>query len=499
MNLELVVVLVYLLLVLSVGLAGGRGSSKGVTGYVAGDRSMNLLMLYFVLGAAIFSSFAFLGAPGWAYSRGSAAYFILVYGAFGFVPMYFLGPHARRVGARFGFVTQAEMLAHRFDSRTLSVVMAWLSVIVFIPYLVLQMKGAGYILEVISYGAIPAWVGAAMTYGVVTLYVLYSGLMGVGWTSVLQGMLMMVLAWGLGLYLPTYLYGGVGEMFDAILNSSEAALLQMPGLTASGAPWDWWGYSSAILVTAIGFSCWPHFFMKAFAARSDRTIKLTVVLYPTFQLFLIPILLIGFAGVLAHPGVDPADTILPQMLVGSDLPAWLIGLACAGTLAASMSSGDAILHAAASIGVRDGVGPLMKERLDDRKETLAIRGLVLLVGGIAYYFAVLSERSIVELLVMAYGGVAQIFPLLVAAFYCRNVTRAGALGGLVAGLSVNAMFLVFPELRPFPLHEGAYGLAANVLVMWGLSRLTQAPDRDKVAAFMGLDEPSDVAPVAEER
>ena len=37
------------------------------------------------------------------------------------------------------------------------------------------------------------------------------------------------------------------------------------------------------------------------------------------------------------------------------IPAVLVGLFCAGALAASMSSGDAMAHAAASIAVRDGV------------------------------------------------------------------------------------------------------------------------------------------------
>ena len=38
-----------------------------------------------------------------------------------------------------------------------------------------------------------------------------------------------------------------------------------------------------------------------------------------------------------------------------EIPALLVGLFCAGALAASMSSGDAMAHAAASIAVRDGV------------------------------------------------------------------------------------------------------------------------------------------------
>ena len=56
----------YLLLSLVMGIVPGLKVSKSSEGYVAGDRSMNLLLLYFVLGASIFSSFAFLGGPGWA-------------------------------------------------------------------------------------------------------------------------------------------------------------------------------------------------------------------------------------------------------------------------------------------------------------------------------------------------------------------------------------------------------------------------------------------------
>ena len=53
----LVVVGAYLLLSLVVGWRAGRGTSASATGYVAGDRSMGALLMYFVTGATIFSAF----------------------------------------------------------------------------------------------------------------------------------------------------------------------------------------------------------------------------------------------------------------------------------------------------------------------------------------------------------------------------------------------------------------------------------------------------------
>ncbi|MFQ5570184.1 MAG: sodium:solute symporter [Rhodothermales bacterium] len=479
---------VYLAVTLLMGIVPGRTVSNSVAGYVAADRTMNVVVLYFVLGASVFSSFAFLGGPGWAYSRGAAAFYILAYGIVGMVPLYFIGPRTRRLGARFGFVTQAELLVHRFGNQTLGIVLAVLSVVVFIPYLTLQMKGAGYILNVISEERIPMWLGALVTYGVVLVYVLTSGVMGVGWTNTFQGVFMLVIAWFLGLYLPYKLYGGVGPMFERIAASDLGAMLEAPGLEASGEPWNWWGFSSAVIVSAVGLSMWPHLFMKSYAARSEKSLRLTIVLYPTFQLFLVPILLIGFAGILAFPDVSPADTIVPYILTQVDLSPVIVGLVCAGTLAASMSTGDALLHAAASIGVRDGLTPLVARPPDDWTERLWIRLFVVVIGAIAYYFAVVSDVEIVQLLLGSYGGVAQIFPLMFAAFYWPRATGPGALAGLLAGLGVNTLFLLAPHLRPFPLHEGVYGLIANVLFFVIVSLVTHPEPTEKLRAYMGEED-----------
>lgn len=473
MPIEFIPCLVYLGIALLLGMVPGLSVAKSVSGYVAGGRTLSTVLLYFVLGAAVFSSFAFLGGPGWAYSRGAAAFYILVYGMFGMIPFYFLGPRARRLGARLGFFTQAEIVGHRFDSRALQVTVALLSFVALVPYLTLQIKGVGFILAVASHGALSEWQGALLAYGIVTAYVLYSGMMGVGWTSVFMGVAMMTIGWLFGLYLPWKFYGGVEAMFRAIAASSHGAMLVPPGLTGGGVPWDWWGYSSAILISVLGFCCWPHFFMRSMAAKDDRSIKLMVVLYPTMQIFMVPILIIGFSAVLRFADVKQADTILPFMLQHAGLSPWLVGLASAGTLAASMHTGDAIMHAAGTVGVRDVLMPFWPRPMDDKLERALIRMLVLLVAAAAYYFAVASHLSLVALLLGSYGGVAQIFPTLIATFYWKRATAAGAMAGLLAGIAVNMLFLLEPGWRPLPLHEGIYGLAANVLLLVLVSRWTK--------------------------
>jgi solute:Na+ symporter, SSS family len=119
----------YLGICLGVGLWPGKRASSSVTGFVAGDRGLGLVLMYVITGATIFSAFTFLAMPGLAYKQGAASFYILSYGVLGFVPFYFLGPRAARLGRVHGFVTQGEMMAHRFRSRALAGVAALVSLI----------------------------------------------------------------------------------------------------------------------------------------------------------------------------------------------------------------------------------------------------------------------------------------------------------------------------------------------------------------------------------
>ena len=472
----------YLFFSLFVGLIAGRRASKSTEGYVAGDRSIGFIFLYFIMGAAIYSAFAFLGGPGWAYSRGAAAFYIICYGTVGLVPWYFFGPRVAKLGRKFGYVTQAQLFAHRYESRAIPALLAIISLLAFLPYLTLQMQGAGYVFSVVTEGRIPVWGGAAIAYIVVLIYVFRSGVMAVAWTHTLQGILMLTLAWTLGLYLPYALHGGIGPMFQK-LAETVPDMLKAPGLDGAGHVWSWGGFSSSVAISVFGFSVWPHYFMKIYTAKDISTLKKTVVFYPTFQIFLVPIMLIGFAGIHAFPGVTPVDSILPTIVTSMGLPALLVGFFCAGALAASMSTGDAIVHAAASIMVKDFFQVLRWPKIDVKNETQWIKGLVILIGAIAYFFAVFSKLSLVNMLLLSYEAMAQIFPVVLAALYWRRSTPAGVLAGLVAGCTVSLIWLVFPSLQWQQIHPGIFGMVANVFCLIAVSLWTQPMADEHVQQF----------------
>jgi len=288
-----IIIFIYLFFILFLGTSAGRGRESSVVEYIAASRSLGFFVMYFLMGGAIFSAFAYLGGPGWAYSKGAASFYILGYCALGLVPWWLWGPRALRAGKKYHYVTQAQLFTDRFQSKALSVIIAIVSILAFIQYITLQMKGSAYVFEVASGGRIPFWAGALIAYVVVVIYVFYGGVRGVAWTNVFQGAFMITIAWILGLYFAYKLYGGPAEMFRQIMEAKPTHLLVGPGTKMSFA-----GFSSALLVSVLGFAMWPHLFMKAYTAQSERVLKQTIVMYPTFAIFMIPVLFIGFAGMM---------------------------------------------------------------------------------------------------------------------------------------------------------------------------------------------------------
>ncbi|MGW8266777.1 MAG: sodium:solute symporter family transporter, partial [Longimicrobiales bacterium] len=164
------------------------------------------------------------------------------------------------------------------------------------------------------------------------------------------------------------------------------------------------------------------------------------------------------------------------------LPALLVGLFCAGALSASMSTGDALLHAGASVAVEDGVGRF--KALDDRQQRRLMRVLVVGMGAVAYFFALYEGVSLVVLLLSSYGIIAQFTPPLVAALYWKRATTPGVIAGLLSGSAVTLFFFFNRALAPWDLHEGILGLLVHVPVLLLVTALTRDPEPERAEAFL---------------
>ena len=122
--------------------------------------------------------------------------------------------------------------------------------------------------------------------------------------------------------------------------------------------------------------------------------------------------------------------------------------------------------------------------MSDRAQTRLIRVLVVAIGALSYYLAVATDVSLVILLLMAYGFLAQLFPVLAATFFWPRSTPAGVIAGLLAGCVVTIVWNLVPSLQWLGIHPGIWGLLANVPTLVVVSLATPPMDAAHIDEFV---------------
>ena len=87
-----------------------------------------------------------------------------------------------------------------------------------------------------------------------------------------------------------------------------------------------------------------------------------------------------------------------------------------------------------------------------------MRGAVFGVGGIAYLIAIFGSEGLIQLLLGAYGPIAQLAPAVYASLFFRKVSAMSIIIGLVLGVCVTIYFQYFAESTLYDLHAGLIGL-----------------------------------------
>lgn len=127
------IMVAYLVLAMAVGLLAGRGHSRAsVSEFTTAGRGLGLLVMWFLMGGAIFSAFSFLGAPGWSFSMGAPALYIITYTAFAIIPWYLLAPKIGAIGRKHGLYSLVGFFYGRYRLRTMSVLIGLIALLAFV-------------------------------------------------------------------------------------------------------------------------------------------------------------------------------------------------------------------------------------------------------------------------------------------------------------------------------------------------------------------------------
>lgn len=467
MNAALLIIFGTIVFSALVGIYAGRRLKMNLENWTVGGRRFGILLIWLLMAGEIYTTFTFLGASGWAYSKGAPTYYIIIYGTLAYTLSFFILPEIWKLGKRHGLHTQPDFFIRIYGSRFLGVLVAIVGILSIIPYLQLQLAGLGMIVEVASNGLIPSKLAIVISFILTCAFVYTSGIRGSAWVSVIKDVMMIVAIGIVGLGVPRIYFGGIGNMFRALIAQSPGHLV-FPGAAPT---MDTLWVMSTVLLTGMGFYMWPHVFGSAFSAKSDRIIKRNAIIMPFYQIPILLVFMVGFSAFLVLPGLKNGDLAFLE-LVRKTYPPWFLGfIGAAGAVTAMVPASILVLFASTLLAknvYQAGFNPGASEAAVMRLS----RAMVFVITAAALIFALFLPNALVNLLLIGYDGVSQFFPGVVLGLFWKRVSRQGVIGGLLTGLAI-VVALVLGRHDPFlGMNAGFVALAVNAMVTVGISLLT---------------------------
>ena len=461
--------------------------------FVAG-RSVGLVVLWLSMGANIYSAYTFLGLPGYAARLGIRVWAITLYGMISFIIGFIIVPKLWSYAKKRGWLTIADAFEDLYSSKAVGAFVAITGALWSIPYVQLQIQGIGYIIEVAGYGLVNPIIAKTIAFLLIAVFTIVGGLMSVIFINALQGAIMLIAIWGIGIIVPMIAFGGFQGLFDTV--STYAANLP-PGATFSlyFKPQDF-AWVVTILVTApLAFWLWPNRIQNIFGGKDVSTVKKNIVMVGLYQISQIAAIMVGLTavglyvkGLLNVPIYQKEYADMSFMLVVRtvfrEYP-WIVGLVGAGALAASISTAAAILHVTGALFSRNAYQRIFKPDASERELVFSARLFTTVISVISFVLAIVAPEVLIALLLVGYAGIVQFFPPLIIKMVKPDVIggktaiismslgmatvalikSAGTIKDALSATALSPIGEILYGLKSYGLFEGFYGLIVNLVII----------------------------------
>ncbi len=462
-----------------------RKHSTDVNGFVLGGRSVGPWLTAFAYGTSYFSAVVFVGYAGqfgWKY--GIAATWAGIGNALlgSLMAWAFLGRRTRVMTQHLDSATMPQFFASRFDSKALKLAASAIIFVFLIPYTASLYNGLSRLFGMafdIDY-TVCVIVMAVLT----AIYVVAGGYMATAINDFIQGVIMI---------------GGIIAVIVAVLNSKGgflAALQQLgevsvpanagpvasPGVFASFFGPDPVNLLGVVILTSLGTWGLPQMVQKFYAIKSEQAINKGMIISTLFAAIVAGgcYFLGGFGRLF---DVDVAtqgyDAVIPTMLSG--LPTILIAIVVVLVLAASMSTLSSLVLTSSSTLTLDFIKGTLVKKMDEKKQLLTMRGLILVFIAISVVLAIVQYKSsvtfIAQLMGVSWGALAGAFlaPFLYG-LYWKKATRASVWCSFLFSTVVMIANILwrpmFPTLLQSPINAGAFCMLAGLVIVPVVSLVT---------------------------
>jgi SSS family solute:Na+ symporter len=486
MSIYLSIILAYLLVLTGFNFYRARRVKSQDDFQVAG-RSLKWQVMVFTLICTWIGSGTFISGAEFASKAGFSALWLAAGAWVGIILIYFLAAKIHT----FGQYTVGDVLEVRYGpaARLFGAIALVLSFISIVSY---QFVAGGFILNVITNGAISESMGTLIAAVFVILFTAVGGMIAIAYTDLPNGIII-VLACLLAVPFVISAAGGVAGAKAAL----EPGYFAVVNNTFGAHPWlKAIGYFLSTLFLLMGVQ---SMYQKFYSAKSAKDAKKAVAWWTVGTIFVetvvVVIAVFAFSKLkgqidLSIPKAGGKVVLMAaKQLVPVPVGVLLLGAACAVVISTGMN----YLLSPSTTLMRDIYQRFLKKDADPKKMVALQKVLVVLVGVIAFLLAT-QLKSVLEMSFFAYTiyGVA-ITPALIAALAWKRATKAGGLASIIAGTVVCLVLFLLTKIEGLriPVIDGdPWGipliypaLAASLIGLVAGSLLTSKPKPEELEKF----------------
>ena len=479
MLIKIILLLLFFGCMIGVGLYA-RKSAGNTTDFVLGGRSVGPWLSAFAYGTSYFSAVVFVGYAGqfgWKY--GIASTWIGLGNAVigSLIAWVIMGRRTRVMTHHLEVATMPDFFGRRYDSNVLKLVASAIAFVFMIPYTASVYNGLSRLFGMAF--DIPYTV-CVITMAVLTgVYVILGGYMATAINDFIQGIIMLI---GIVAVIAAVL-SGQGGFMQAVRTLSElesdipVTLGQKGAFTSFFGP-DPLNLLGVIILTSLGTWGLPQMVHKFYAIKSEKAIK-TGTIVSTFFAIIVSggcYFLGGFGRLFDSSAIYNADgsimydAIVPSML--ATLPDILIGVVIVLVLSASMSTLSSLVLTSASTLTLDFIRGTIVKDMDDKKQLIYIRALIVFFIVISVVLALNPPTFIAQLMGISWGALAGAFlaPFLYG-LYWKGVTKAGVWASFICGVGITVSNMFFKFIAS-PINAGAAAMIVGLIVTPVVSLIT---------------------------
>jgi sodium/proline symporter len=445
---------------------GGRRLGPGVTALSAGASDM--------------SGWLLLGLPGMMYTDGIVGSWIavgLIIGAY--LNWHYIARPLRVYTHHLDdAITIPDYFSNRFEdhSHILRIVTAVVILLFYTLYTSSGLVGGAKLFEATFH----LEYSTALIVGsfIIVSYTFLGGYNAVSWTDFIQGILMM-LALVITPLVVIFHIGGINEGLAIIRSVDPSKLDIISGTSFIGI--------LSLLAWGLGYFGQPHILVRFMSIRHENEIERAKAIGMSWMILsVIGSLAVGFFGFayVVSEGVDLRDSekifiTLSQLLFNP----WIAGFLLAAILAAIMSTIDSQLLVSSSVLTRDIYHVLLHKEASNLELVWVGRATVIAIAVIAWYLSTDQNSSVLKLVAYAWAGFGAAFgPLIVLSLYSPNITRLGAVAGMIAG---SLTVIVWKQLEGgiFDLYELLPGFVAAWIAILVFSKIGKGSSQNSRRIF----------------